>query len=183
MIRKSFKFYRSYFDVFNELEKDSDKVAFLDAIFKKHFFNIEPELKTQISKLAYKSVQHSINSQVTGFISKYGDIQQDNETNIQGVAQGVAQGVSHKDKDKGKDKGKEKENIQFVKPSAKQISDYCLERKNNVDPDKFFNFYESKGWMVGKNKMKDWKACVRTWEKTNEKPTKPKKITEEGNTW
>ena len=52
----------------------------------------------------------------------------------------------------------------FIIPNIQEIIDFCLERKNKVDAQKFFNFYESKGWMVGKNKMKDWKACVRTWE-------------------
>jgi len=49
---------------------------------------------------------------------------------------------------------------------------YCSERKNGVDPERFYNYYESNGWMVGRNKMKDWKAAVRTWErnqKSNEK--------------
>jgi hypothetical protein len=53
----------------------------------------------------------------------------------------------------------------FVTPSIESIKKYCTERKNNVDAEKFFDFYQSKGWMVGKNKMKDWKACIRTWEK------------------
>lgn len=52
----------------------------------------------------------------------------------------------------------------FVKPTIQEIIDYCKERNNDVSPEKFYNFYESKGWYVGKNKMKDWKACVRTWE-------------------
>ena len=52
----------------------------------------------------------------------------------------------------------------FIKPTLEEISDYCLERKNNINPNKFYDFYESKNWMIGKNKMKDWKACVRTWE-------------------
>jgi len=52
----------------------------------------------------------------------------------------------------------------FIKPTIQEIKDYCLERKNNVDVNKFFNHYESNGWKVGKNGMKDWKACVRTWE-------------------
>jgi len=55
----------------------------------------------------------------------------------------------------------------FVKPTIQEISDYCKERKNSVNPESFFDFYESKGWLVGKNKMKDWKAAVRTWEKNN----------------
>lgn len=52
----------------------------------------------------------------------------------------------------------------FSKPTLQEIKDYCNERKNNVDAERFYNFYESKNWMIGKNKMKDWKACVRTWE-------------------
>lgn len=52
----------------------------------------------------------------------------------------------------------------FVKPTIQEIKAYCDERKNNVDAVTFFNFYESKGWKVGSNPMKDWKASVRTWE-------------------
>jgi hypothetical protein len=52
----------------------------------------------------------------------------------------------------------------FIKPNIQEIKDYCLERKNNVDVNKFFNYYEANGWKVGKNAMKDWKACIRTWE-------------------
>ena len=57
----------------------------------------------------------------------------------------------------------------FIPPSVDEIREYCIERKNNVDADRFHDFYEAKGWMVGKNKMKDWKACIRTWERS-EKP-------------
>lgn len=60
----------------------------------------------------------------------------------------------------------------FTKPTIEEINSYCKERKNNVDPDRFYNFYESKGWYVGKNKMKDWKACVRTWEKNTSQDSK-----------
>lgn len=53
----------------------------------------------------------------------------------------------------------------FVKPTVEEVAAYCKERKNNVDPQRFIDFYESKGWKVGNQPMKDWKACVRTWEK------------------
>lgn len=53
----------------------------------------------------------------------------------------------------------------FVKPTIEQISAYCLERKNKIDAGHFFDYYESKGWKIGKNPMKDWKAAVRTWER------------------
>lgn len=52
----------------------------------------------------------------------------------------------------------------FQPPSLEEVQAYCKERNNHVDPERFIDFYESKGWMVGKNKMKNWKACVRTWE-------------------
>lgn len=68
------------------------------------------------------------------------------------------------------DKRREK-NI-FIAPTHQEVLQYCLERNNNVDVDKFIDFYESKGWMVGKNKMKDWKASVRTWEKDSKESIK-----------
>ena len=54
----------------------------------------------------------------------------------------------------------------FIPPSLDDVRTYCLERSNNVDAQAFVDFYESKGWMVGKNHMKDWKAAVRTWERS-----------------
>lgn len=52
----------------------------------------------------------------------------------------------------------------FEKPTVAEIAAYCSERKNGIDPQAFFDFYESKGWKVGAVKMKDWRASVRTWE-------------------
>lgn len=56
----------------------------------------------------------------------------------------------------------------FFKPTIEEIQAYCQERNNNVDAETFYDFYESKGWLVGKNKMKDWKAAIRTWEKSRQ---------------
>ena len=53
----------------------------------------------------------------------------------------------------------------FTPPTVDEVRAYCQERHNNVDPETFVDFYASKGWKVGNNSMKDWKACVRTWEK------------------
>ena len=52
----------------------------------------------------------------------------------------------------------------FKPPTVDDVALYCRERGNTVDAQRFVDFYSAKGWMVGKNKMKDWKACVRTWE-------------------
>ena len=55
----------------------------------------------------------------------------------------------------------------FVKPSLEEIKNYCLERKNKIDAERFFDYYESKGWKVGKAPMKDWQAAIRTWERND----------------
>ena len=74
--------------------------------------------------------------------------------------------------DKSNIQGDKSPTPKFIEPTVDQVKEYCLERKNNVDAQKWHDFYTCKGWMVGKNKMKDWKAAVRTWE--DEKPSKEK---------
>ena len=75
-------------------------------------------------------------------------------------------------------------NKYFNKPKLSEVKDYCLERNNNIDAEAFIDFYESKGWYIGKNKMKDWKAAVRTWEKKNyNKPKGMSKLDAQINSW
>ena len=74
----------------------------------------------------------------------------------------------------GKDSIGKDNNKRFTPPTLEEVRKYCQERNNTVDPETFINFYESKGWYVGKTKMKDWRACVRTWEK-NRKQFKTEK--------
>ena len=61
----------------------------------------------------------------------------------------------------------------FTPPSIDEVRAYCEERGNNVDPQRFIDFYAAKGWMVGRNKMKDWKAAVRTWEQRGNDSPRP----------
>ncbi len=55
----------------------------------------------------------------------------------------------------------------FSIPSLEEITEYCQERNNAILPEKFFDYYQSNGWKVGKNPMKDWKAAIRTWERSS----------------
>lgn len=73
--------------------------------------------------------------------------------------------IESKNKSKSIEKEKRK---RFSPPTLEEVKAYCMERGNQVDAEQFIDFYSSKGWMVGKNPMKDWKACVRTWEKRNQ---------------
>ena len=78
--------------------------------------------------------------------------------------------VLDKDKDIEEDIDIKENNIKekrFVKPTLQEVIDYCEEKRNGVDPEKWFNYYESNGWKVGKNSMKNWKACVNTWARQN----------------
>ena len=56
----------------------------------------------------------------------------------------------------------------FKKPTLDEVQQYCSERKNNISDEKFIDYYESNGWKVGRNSMKDWKATVRNWEKNQQ---------------
>lgn len=90
-----------------------------------------------------------------------------------------------KDKPKTKTKDKTKDNSlppngvsdtrakRFTPPTLDDVSAYIRERGSNVDAQRFLDFYTAKGWMVGKNRMKDWKAAVRTWEKRDSEQNKP----------
>ena len=92
------------------------------------------------------------------------------------------------DKAKEKEIDKEKENPgdkspekrkRFSPPTLEEVKAYCLERKNRVDAERFIDYYTSNGWQVGKNKMRDWKAAVRTWERSsfsNRREPKPETI-------
>lgn len=62
---------------------------------------------------------------------------------------------------------KQLKSSRFTPPSLQDVVNYCRERNNGVNPQAFINHYESNGWMRGKTKIKDWKACVRTWEQNN----------------
>lgn len=63
---------------------------------------------------------------------------------------------------------------QFKPPTVEEVKEYCLERNNDVDSERWINHYTAKGWMIGKNKMKDWKSAVRTWERNSNQEVKTK---------
>lgn len=84
---------------------------------------------------------------------------------------------AREDKDKDKDKDKEKKKkTPFAPPTVEEVAEYCRERHNKVNPNRFYAWYSANGWKVGKNPMKDWKAAVRTWEDDKDyQDGKPKK--------
>ena len=90
----------------------------------------------------------------------------------------------------GSKKEKEKENIygakaparsSFTRPTLLEVKEYCEERHNGIVPEQWYDYYEANGWKVGRNPMKDWKACIRSWERrrAEEQANKPKTQKEE----
>lgn len=108
---------------------------------------------------------------------------QDCTTVYDGVRTNTTVYETYQTKDKTKDKTKDNtlppngvsdtRAKRFTPPTLDDVSAYVRERGSNVDPQRFLDFYTAKGWMVGKNPMKDWKAAVRTWEKRDSEQNKP----------
>ena len=118
------------------------------------------------------NINSNVHKSVINLLNKY---------NLEGYLKGSQRVESTlKDKDTDivivKDKVKVK---RFTKPTIEDVLDYCSDRNNLVDAEKFYDYYSSNGWKVGKNPMKDWKASVRTWEKNsneNKKESQPKQV-------
>ena len=91
------------------------------------------------------------------------------------VANCLPQDKLSKDKLNKKEIYKEKPIRNQIPPTLEMVKEYCLERGNNIDAEKFYDFYESKSWFVGKNKMKDWQASIRTWERSDKSVTSKSK--------
>jgi hypothetical protein len=102
--RKGFNFFRSYFDVYNELENNEDKVAFIDALLNRQFLGIKPEELKGMAKFAYISQTNSIDSQVKGFEDKTGIILHPTQGGCVGVVLPPMAQVEEKEKVEVKDK-------------------------------------------------------------------------------
>ena len=118
--RKAFNFFRSYYDVFNELEKDKDKLQFVSALLKRQFEGTEPNDLNGMAKFAYISQKFNIDSQVEGFENKTKSKLSDNQAlrpPTQGDTQGGTQGGTVQGKEEGKEEGKDIEAVYFPKSS------------------------------------------------------------------
>jgi len=94
------------------------------------------------------------------------DIKQDNRRTSNRTTDGHQTDINNNDNNDNNENKKEK-NSRFAPPSLLEIKNFIIENHLSIDADSFVNFYESKNWMVGKNKMKDWKASARGWHTRN----------------
>lgn len=155
-----------------DFEIFEDRVLFIkeDLVFIPSFVLFQQKINT-FSELNYKNKAHK---GILAILEKYNI-----DDSFKGALKPLVRG-----KGKGKGKGIGKgigigigigklllldENKNFKIPLIEEIQNYCIERKNNISAEQFYDYYSSKGWMIGKNKMKDWKAAVRTWERNQKK--------------
>lgn len=142
------------------------------------------QIRTAIAKLISTSeVTTSKEGKYTVFtVKNYADYQASNQNSNQQATneQPLSNHFSNTKKVRSKEytpynppQGEEREPKakRFVPPTPAEVNDYCRERNNGIDGSEFCDFYASKGWKVGKNPMKDWKAAVRTWERSRKQNT------------
>lgn len=190
--RDSFPFHRNWYNAISLLD-DKSRLELYDAVMRKAFFNeppqlegntnvamsfIEPQLEQDTDKWldirekrkksgsmggrpkANESKQNQMVSEKTNCFSPVV-----NNNNI------LINNIESKEEDKEKKdinmSFMEKKPKKFVKPTVEEIRAYCIEKGYTFDPEAFFAFYESKGWVVGKSPMKSWKAACTTWYKSN----------------
>lgn len=160
----SFTFFEDYYELITLLN-EKDQGELLLAIMKYMFEDIEPELNKNQTKIfnnlkrplsvSKNKSKNALKTNQTEIKQKSNENQKQNQNkNEKGSCATKSMSMSNKSMS----------NI-FIKPSLEEVNKYCEERKNSINAQSFIDFYESKGWMIGKNKMKDWKAAIRTWEK------------------
>ena len=176
MALESFNAYHSYLDTMEALN-DAECGRLFRALLEYSATGAAPELRGN-----ERFVFPGMRSQIDRDIEKYNaKCARNRENGEKGGGQSPPNAPERprtppKDKDKDKDKDISfppngvKENARAHHPTVEEVAAYCRERGNRVDAERFVDFYASKGWKVGNQPMKDWKACVRTWERREDKP-------------
>ena len=173
MERKSFTFFSSFCDALSRIKNKTARCDAYDAIIRYALNGTEPDLDSMadaaalafiMAKPVLDSSRKKAEAGRIGGSSKPEANSSNAEANRKRDREGDSEGIS-------KESTKEKQ-PRFQAPTVAQVREYCRERKNSVDPQRFVSHYEAVGWKIGKNPMKDWKAAVRTWERNEEKPAK-----------
>ena len=123
----------------------------------------EQQVRTCLNKLKSTNeiTTKSTNKYTIITVCNY-DSYQSNQQHHQPTEQPTTQPTSNQQSTTPKE-SKNKRKV-FIAPTVDQVREYCVTRNNNVDPQRFVDYYEARGWMIGKNKMRSWQAAVRTWE-------------------
>ena len=168
-MKESFIFYKSFYESIKSLDKES-QLEIYNAICTYSLYGEEPKEMSSVAKAIFTLIKANIDSANKRYLASV-------ENGKKGGNPNFKKGMSNPYYNKSNSetppltppspKPLEEVKRRFSKPTIDEIQEYCNSRENKVNAEKFFNYYESVGWKVGKNPMKDWKACVRTWERNN----------------
>jgi hypothetical protein len=158
-----------YCDIIHTIEQLTDEQA--GHLFKhilQYVNDKDPQTDNVITKIAFEPIKQSLKRD----LQKYEDIRKRNSDNARKRWDATAydrirKDAKNADSDSVSDSDSVRDKKVFTKPSLDELRDYMDSIGMNDVSNKFFDFYESKGWMIGKNKMKDWKSAVRTWKPNN----------------
>lgn len=187
--RTQFTFYASFFDAVSRIKKKADRADAYDAICAYALREEAPDFSkmSDAAQIAFLLIKPNLDSSRRKAKSgKEGGSKKANGKQNESKPEANGKQEEHEsEKEKEKEKEGEIENEcypptplpggtkakRFIPPTVDEVAAYCQERGNGLDPEAFVDFYASKGWMVGKNPMKDWKAAVRTWERSEGRGT------------
>jgi len=185
--KKGVIIYADYINTFEEL--DDDEAGRLIKHFFRYVNDLNPEPPDKLTKIAFEPIKQQLKRDLEKWSntrekrSRAGQISaskraeqaltkdQQDSTNSTNVQQDSTNSTvicnSNSNSNSNSNELIVKGRKAFRPPTVEEVFEYCQERKNAVDPEKFVDYYTSNGWKVGKNALKDWKAAVRTWEKSN----------------
>ena len=176
MDRKQFTFYESFASALKRIRKKADRADAYDAIVNYALYAIEPDLESMpdASAIAVSLIMPTLatsrrkaqSGSNGGRAKQSGSKNEANEKQPEREYKGENKKENDSSPPKSPSRGTREK---FIPPTVDEVREYCQSRNNGIDPEAFVDFYASKGWMVGKNHMKDWKAAVRTWEKNETK--------------
>lgn len=176
MALESFNAYHSYLDTMEALN-DAECGRLFRALLEYSATGAAPELRGN-ERFVFPGMRSQIDRDIEKYNAKCARNRENGEKGGGHSPPNAPERPRTPPKDKDKDKDKDisfppngvKDNAHAHRPTVEEVAAYCRERGNSVDAERFVDFYASKGWKVGNQPMKDWKACVRTWERREDKP-------------
>ena len=172
-MRDSFSFSRIFKDAINDLP-DADKLVMYEAITDYALDLKEPNL-TGFQKIAFDLIRQKLDQSIKrwqngckgGMHGNKGGAPNGNKNaskkNNPKTTANQPQNNPKPEENSQIESGQNKSSKRFIKPTIQEIKDFLREKSISIDPERFYNYYESNGWKVGRNLMKDWRAAVRTW--------------------
>lgn len=195
-------FFKSFEEAISDIQDEKTQLSLYRAIVRYGLYGEEPTL-TGLAATLWKLILPNLKNNrkqfenaIKGGAPKGNKNALKNNPNSTQKQPEINPNSTYKEKDKEKDKERDKEiekekstNVdtkktaqRFSRPSLDEVRDYIASQSYSVDAEAFIDFYEAKGWRVGNNPMKDWKAAVRTWERRNKEEGKTATKKQDGNT-